>query len=111
MSLASLRYASYRPSISADGRYVVFWSLASDLVPGDTNGQMDIFVKDRYTGILERVNVGADGSQANDWTGIFTISGDGRFVAFEFTATNLVPGDTNGKIDIFIVDRSIPMQP
>ena len=86
---------SSSPSISADGRYVVFYSAASNLVPGDTNGAYDIFVYDRQTDTIERVSVANNGTQGNNssWSG--SISADGRYVAFSSNASNLVPGDTN----------------
>ena len=96
------------PSVSADGRFVVFASSAASLVPEDTNGVDDVFVRDRATGTTTRVSVASDGTQANgpSSSGLTTISGDGRFVAFSSSATNLVPGDTNGVRDVFVHDRS-----
>jgi archaellum component FlaF (FlaF/FlaG flagellin family) len=96
---------SYTPVISADGRYVVFGSWASNLVPGDTNGCSDIFVRDRQLGQTRRVSVASGGVQANDVSGYPTLSADGRYVAFRSWATNLVPGDTNDSSDIFVYDR------
>ncbi len=96
---------SNNPSVSADGRYVAFNSLATNLVPGDTNAKSDIFVRDRQIGATERVSVDSAGAQANGLCGIPMISADGRFVAFESDATNLVPGDTNGVRDVFVRDR------
>jgi Tol biopolymer transport system component len=92
-------------AISADGRYVVFWSEASNLVPGDTNGVADVFVRDRQTQQTARVSVKASNTQANGASGNPGLSADGRFVVFASDATNLVPGDTNGVADIFIRDR------
>jgi Tol biopolymer transport system component len=91
--------------ISADGRYVVFESLASNLVSGDTNGNYDIFVHDRSSGQTKRVSIAGDGTQGNKSSFNPVISSDGRFVAFESNATNLVNGDTNGYPDIFVHDR------
>jgi Tol biopolymer transport system component len=91
------------PAISADGRFVTFTSSASNLVPGDTNGAIDVFVRDLQAGVTKRVSVGT-GGQANDYSFFATISADGRFVAFESFAANLVPGDTNGTSDIFVRD-------
>jgi len=91
--------------ISDDGRYVAFYSWATNLVAGDTNGQPDVFVHDRQTGTTERVSVATGGEQANDQSRGIAISGDGRYVAFRSWATNLVPGDTNGEPDIFVHDR------
>ncbi|HVZ94544.1 MAG TPA: hypothetical protein VG797_08540, partial [Phycisphaerales bacterium] len=97
--------ASDLPSLSADGRFVSFWSFASNLVPGDTNGFADLFVHDRQTGQTSRVNVNSAGEQANADAGFNSISADGRFVAFESDASNLVPDDTNGYADVFVHDR------
>jgi hypothetical protein len=92
-------------SISADGRYVAFASSATNLVPNDTNFYDDIFVRDRVTGETTRINLGLDGAQANGSSGHAVISADGRYVAFESWAGNLVPDDTNGTWDIFVYDR------
>lgn len=138
------------PSISASGRFVASDSLAP-LVPGDTNDEADVFVHDRQTGTTERVSVDSAGNEANDFSLRASISGDGRFVAFQsfqifvhdrrtgttepvsvdsagtpgntisfapsisatgrfvaFTsfASNLVPGDTNRRDDVFVHDRA-----
>jgi len=93
--------------LSADGRYVVFSSTATNLVPKDTNGLRDVFVHDRQTGLTTRVSVDSAGNEANGEAGDhFSISADGRYVAFDSPATNLVPGDTNGFRDIFVHDRA-----
>ena len=92
-------------TVSADGRYVAYGSLAPNLVPGDTNGTWDVFVFDKQTGVTERVSVDSSGAQANDWSVWPSLSADGRYVAFQSGATNLVPGDTNGTYDIFVHDR------
>jgi Tol biopolymer transport system component len=93
------------PKISADGRYVAFASGASTLVPNDTNGAPDIFVHDRDTGVTTRVSVASNGAQANSWSDRPAISADGRYVAFESSASNLVEGDTNVQVDMFVHDR------
>jgi len=93
------------PSISADGRIVAFESIASTLVEGDTNGVNDVFVHDRQTGETRRVSVVSDGTQGNNASWFTTISGDGRYVAIESAASNLVDGDTNNDVDIFVHDR------
>lgn len=93
------------PAISADGRHVAFASLASNLAPGDTNGTLDIFLHDRVLGSTERVSVASDGTEANGLSLFPAIRGDGGGVAFESVASNLVPGDTNGVRDIFVVIR------
>ena len=98
-------FDSYGPAISADGRYVAFESEATNLVPGDTNGLTDAFVRDRLTGVTERVSVSSLGTQGDDSTYDLSISADGRYVAFHSFATNLVPGDTNGTSDVFVRDR------
>lgn len=88
-------------SISADGRFVAFTSAATNLVPGDGNAHVDVFVRDRLRGRTARVSVSAAGVEANDDSGLPAISADGRFVAFPSKATNLVEGDTNGVVDVF----------
>jgi CSLREA domain-containing protein len=92
-------------AISGDGRYVAFPSGASNLVPGDTNGQVDVFVRNRQTGQTTRVSVDSVGNQANGSSLWPAISGDGRYVAFTSDSTNLVAADTNGYEDIFVHDR------
>lgn len=97
--------SAYGPTISADGRYVAFYSVASNLVSGDTNLVYDAFVHDREMGETTRVSIASDGTQANMATFVPTISADGRYVAFGSYASNLVNGDTNGYEDIFVHDR------
>ena len=97
---------SNEASVSADGRYVAFTSGASNLVAGDTNGYEDVFVHDRTTGTTARVSVAAGGVQANGGSGYPSISADGRYVAFASEASNLVAGDTNGALDVFVHDRT-----
>lgn len=100
--------SSSSPSISADGRYVVFQSDATNLVPGDTNGVSDVFVFDMQMHQTRRVSVDADGHQANaaGWTtsGNASISSDGRYVSFSSLADNLVLGDTNQEWDVFVTE-------
>ena len=91
--------------MSADGRFVAFWSAATNLVPGDTNGVADVFVRDRQTGTTQRISVSSNGDQADDESRDPSISADGRYVAFWSFATNLVPNDTNGRADVFVYDR------
>jgi len=110
---------SLGPRVSADGRYVVFCSDATDLVPADTNGVRDVFVRDRQANTTTRVSVDSNGVQGDDDSAsamflgggqghhspyTVDISADGRFVAFESLATNLVTGDGNGVNDIFVHD-------
>jgi Tol biopolymer transport system component len=117
--------ASDTPAISGNGRYVAFWSMATNLVHGDTNGLPDVFVHDRVTGKTERVSVASNGNQA---TGVYLfqetynrvdLSSDGRYVTFSYEANNLAPGiskntcDNNGDgtkespcANVFVHDRS-----
>lgn len=83
-------------AISADGRYVAFYSFASNLVPGDTNSNHDVFVHDRVTGETVRASVSSTGTGGNGSSTNPDISGDGRYVVFESGSENLVPNDTNG---------------
>jgi Tol biopolymer transport system component len=92
-------------ALSADGRFIAFSSYATNLVPGDTNAEMDLFVHNRKTGETRRASVGPGGAQSDSFSGFPALSADGRFVAFESLATNLVPGDTNGVFDVFVHDR------
>ncbi|MDQ3870841.1 MAG: PKD domain-containing protein [Chloroflexota bacterium] len=93
------------PSISADGRYVAFESSSPNLVPGDTNNAVDVFVGDRRSGTTTRVSVGTRGAQGDSNSFSPSLSADGRYVAFVSSASNLVPGDTNGRDDLFVHDR------
>ncbi len=90
-------------SISADGRYVAFFSDATNLVGADTNGKNDVFVKDAGTGAVSRESVDTGGRQGNGDARYPSISADGRYVAFHALADNLVPGDGNGQYDSFVV--------
>ncbi len=97
---------SYYPAISADGRYVAFDSIATNLVSNDNNGQSDVFVHDRQTGQTTRVSVDSINNQATgDNSNKPAISADGRYVAFDSDADNLVDSDTNSQRDIFVHDR------
>lgn len=97
---------SYYPSISANGRWVAFFSGASNLVVGDTNGAFgDIYVHDRVTHETARVSVKSNGQQASFGSYEPSISADGRWVAFISGDDNLVVGDTNGTYDVFVHDR------
>lgn len=91
---------SFEPGLSDDGRFVVFRSMAANLVPGDANARADVFVHDRDTGATARVSKPATGeSDGHSYNPV--ISGDGAWIAFESDATNLVAGDSNGARDIF----------
>ncbi len=96
---------SWLGDISADGRFVAFYSEAGNLVAGDSNNDSDVFVYDATSKATERVSVTASGGQARGNSTAPRISADGRFVAFESTAPNLVPGDSNGMRDVFVFDR------
>jgi Tol biopolymer transport system component len=101
---------SFSPSISASGRFVAFFSYASNLVSGDTNNAPDIFVRDLERHRTVRVTLGSKGIQAKrSFLGPRSpsISADGRYVAFSTDATNLVPHDTNGVYDVFVRDLKI----
>jgi hypothetical protein len=104
---------SQRPTISADGRFVAFWSNATNLVPGDTNGKYDAFLYDRQTHSMTLVSKGFQGAQANDNSRRPVVSRDGSYVAFESAASNLIAppscgllsactgGDKNNADDVF----------
>jgi Tol biopolymer transport system component len=96
---------SGEPAISPDGRFIVFRSEASNLVLGDVNGLADVFIHERITGRTHRVSVGPGGAQPNGPSGRPSVSADGRFVAFESEASNLVAQDRNGLSDVFLRDR------
>lgn len=91
---------------SGDGRFVAFFSMASTLVPGDTNDARDVFIHDTTTGATSRVSVASDGSQADRNSFRPVMSPDGRDLAFDSEATNLIAGDTNGTSDVFVHDRA-----
>jgi len=95
---------SWHPHISDDGRYVTFLTDASNLFDNDTDALGDIVVHDRVTGQTETVSRGVSGDQPNGWIGNPGISSDGRYVVFESDADNLVEGDTNGLMDVFIAN-------
>jgi Tol biopolymer transport system component len=95
------------PAISADGRHVTFRSQASNFVPFDTNWtSWDVFTKDLETEAITRDSVTAQGKQSNGASHDPVLSADGRYVAFQSFASNLVAGDTNGAPDIFLRDRT-----
>jgi len=96
---------SLDPAMTPDGRFVIFTSLASNLVTDDTNGQIDVFLRDRQLGTTELMSRASDGTLGNNDSNFPTISADGHFVAFQSRAINLVPGDINGMTDVFVKDR------
>jgi len=92
--------------LSADGRTVVCYSSSTNLVPGDSNGVEDIFLHDWMASVTTRISVGEAGAEANSSSFNPDVSGDGRFIAFVTTATNILTPDTNGLgTDIIVVDR------
>lgn len=101
---------SYSTGISGDGRYVGFFSKASNLVEGDTNNKSDGFVFDHQTGALTRISISSDGSQGNGDSGFneespISFSSDGNLIAFDSEASNLVQDDNNGMVDVFVHDQ------
>lgn len=114
---------SARAEMTPDGRYIAFVSEASNIVPGDTNGTRDVFVRDMVLGVTDRVNVPNEAdrqrlpspAQANGVPSkkgqfeqggdVFSMSEDGRYVVFKDSSSNLVVGDTNGVADVFVRDR------
>ena len=96
---------SYGRDMTPDGRFVVFQSDATNLVPGDSNGVRDVFVHDRHTGQTTRVSIGTNGAQGNGPSSGGKISADGRFVAYSSLATSLVAGEANAFQDVFVHDR------
>lgn len=96
---------SWAPDISADGRYVAYYSFAKDIVAGDTNKHADVFVYDRDTMTTTRVSVSGAGVAGNGESSSPSISGDGRYVVFTSRATNLSPADKARDYDIFLHDR------
>ncbi len=98
---------SANPGISADGRYVTFFSGASTLVSGDSNGNWDVFLRDRVAGTIERISVSSSGVQGNGGSVLPSISADGRYVTYYSGSTNLVVGDTNASNDVFLRDRQL----
>lgn len=95
---------SSNPSISSDGRFIAFWSVAANLVVGDTNNASDVFVYDRQLNTTTVVSMNGAGDWGNGGSVNPSISSDGRCVAFASSASNLVDGDANGVQDIFLYD-------
>jgi Tol biopolymer transport system component len=98
---------SLEPSLSADGRFVAYHSYATNIVVPDNQSGYDVFLYDRTTGLTEMVSRNSSGVQQSGidaWNA--SVSGDGRFVAFESGASNLVADDNNAALDIFVKDRA-----
>src|SRR6185436_17830318 len=100
----------FGPSISADGRFVAFYSWATDLVTGDGNGVRAVFVRDRGTARTTRASVDSAGNEADSYSEAPAVSSDGQFIVFRSFAKNLVSGDTNSSPDVFVRDRG-PLLP
>ena len=110
VNISSSEHGPNRPAradaISGNGRYVMFDSGASNLIPGDTNGVRDVFARDLILGTTHRVNVGTHHQQADNTSHGAGISNDGRYRLFLSKANNLIPGDTNHQHDLFLRDRA-----
>jgi Tol biopolymer transport system component len=94
-------------ALTADARFLLMGVRSFNLVPGDTNNDWDLYLRDRQNGAIERVSVANDGAQANEETRQGDVSADGRFVAFASIASNLIVGDSNGMSDVFLRDRQL----
>ena len=97
--------SSTTSAVSADGRVVAFVTGSSTFDPGDQNLLVDVYLRDRAAGTTERVSAGPNGEDADGQSATPALSADGRYVAFTSAATNLVPGDGNGRFDVFVRDR------
>ncbi|OGL31889.1 hypothetical protein A3F64_00595, partial [Candidatus Saccharibacteria bacterium RIFCSPHIGHO2_12_FULL_42_8] len=95
---------SSSPSISTDGRYIAYSSAATNLVAGDTNGVLDVFLYDTVTETTKRISVDSGGNEAHSDSYEPSISGDGRYIAYASDADNLVTSDTNIMTDMFLYD-------
>jgi len=95
---------STSPAINRDGRYVAFKSTSTNLVPSDGNGGADVFLRDRTNGAITRVSVATSGAEAKSGSGSPAISADGKVIAFDSPADNLVGADLNGSTDVFVRD-------
>ncbi|HET7475220.1 MAG TPA: hypothetical protein VFJ97_04250 [Dermatophilaceae bacterium] len=94
------------PAVSADGTSVAFYSTSTNLVPNDSNGVPDIFVRSLTGGELERVSVSTAGTEADGFSSSLGISATGRYVAFVSAANNLTADDDNPGPDVFVRDRA-----
>jgi Ca2+-binding RTX toxin-like protein len=95
---------SVSPQLSADGSGLLFTSAATNLVPGDANGEMDSFFKDLTTGAITLVSQAADGTQPNRISGGMGLPDDGSKVMFVTAADNLIPNELNDTDDVFVKD-------
>lgn len=94
----------FNPDVSSDGRFVVFESAADNLVPGDSGGYYDVFLKDTQTGSTSMVSTTAAGAQGNGASKYARVSDSGRYVTFESDSTNLVFEDADVNHDIYVKD-------
>ena len=101
----SANHESDDPVLSADGSIVTYQSMASDLVPGDTNGSADVFVYDLSAGSTTMISRDRDGGSTDGPSLAPVPSADGALIAFESVAGDLVPGDTNDQVDTFVYRR------
>ena len=102
-------FGAIEPAVSDDGRFVVFYSASPDLVPGDTNGKADVFLRDRLAGTTTRVSVDASGNELDGDSFSPRLSGDGRFVVFTSFADDILPGLPGGVLHVFLKDLSTGM--
>jgi Tol biopolymer transport system component len=93
------------PSVSANARFVLFESNATNLDPADSTGSSDIYLHDLKTDTTELISVDSSGTHGNGTSTNATLSNNGRFIVFQSTSTNLVAGDANGVSDVFLHDR------
>ncbi len=105
--IVTIRPRALANALSPQGRFVLFTSKSGRLVPHDTNRRADVFVRDRRTGATHRISLSSSEHQANGSSLGIAISSHGRYCLFSSTATNLVGGDTNGKTDLFLRDRTL----
>lgn len=96
---------SGQAAMSGDGRYVTFASDAKNLVPGDTNGQFDVFLRDRQLRTTERISTSSDHEQAESYSWLSAVSADGRYVAFDTSASGLTPTFRRESYDVLMRDR------
>jgi len=92
-------------AMSDDGRFIVFESIASNLVAGEQTFFSQLYVRDRINGTTQRISVDSNGVLANSSSSSVAMSHDGRYISFSSFASNLVANDTNGKSDVFLHDR------
>src|SRR6266511_3924965 len=105
---AQATFPSDVPNISGDGRYITFLSIASNLVAEPYVFAYHLYVRDRTLATTERLSKNSSGQPGNDHSGLSSLSADGRYIAFESSANNLLPGDTNDAVDVFLWNRGPP---